>query len=71
MLDQLTKILRDYKEDQELQVTEASTFEELGLDSLDTVQLLMDIEDEIGVSVEVSGDITNIAALIKAIEAAK
>jgi len=71
MLDQLTKILRDYKEDQELQVTEASTFEELGLDSLDTVQLLMDIEDEIGVSVEVSSDITNIAALIKAIEAAK
>jgi len=71
MLQQLTQILRNYKEDQELEVLETSTFEELGLDSLDTVQLLMDIEDEIGVSVEVNASITNIAALIKAIEAAK
>jgi len=71
MLQQLTQILRNYKEDQELEVKESSTFEELGLDSLDTVQLLMDIEDEIGVSVEVNASITNIAALIKAIEAAK
>jgi len=71
MLEQLTQILRNYKDDQELQVTETTTFEELGLDSLDTVQLLMDIEDEIGVAVEADSSITDISALIKAIEAAK
>ena len=71
MLEQLTKILRNYKDDQSLEIAEVTTFEELGLDSLDTVQLLMDIEDEIGISVEVNNSITDISALIKAIEAAK
>ena len=71
MLEQLTKILRDYKSDDSLQVTESTTFEELELDSLDTVQLIMDIEEAIGVTIEMDRSMKDVGALIAVIEAAK
>ena len=33
-------------------VTPESTFTELGIDSLDTVELLMNLEDELGIEIE-------------------
>ena len=71
MLEKLIAILKDYKGDDSLEIAEATTFEELGLDSLDTVQLVMNIEDEFGVTIEVDRSITDVAALIRIIEAAQ
>ncbi|MCL1878652.1 MAG: acyl carrier protein [Defluviitaleaceae bacterium] len=71
MIEQLTKVLRAYKSDDTLQISETTTFTELGLDSLDTVQLLMELEDEFGVTIEVSNAMTDIGALMAVIEAAK
>ena len=71
MLEKLTTVLRNYKSDDTLEVTGATTFEELGLDSLDTVQLVMELEDEFGVTIEVDKSMKDIAALMAVIEAAK
>jgi acyl carrier protein len=71
MLEKITEILRNYKGEDDLQVTEATTFEELGLDSLDTVQLVMEIEEEFGVSIEMDKSITNVAAVMAIIENSK
>ena len=71
MLEKITEMLRNYKSDDTLQVTENTTFEELGLDSLDTVQLVMDIEEEFGVTIEMDNSITDISAVLKIIEASK
>lgn len=71
MLEQLTKVLRSYKSDDTLEVTPATTFAELELDSLDTVQLVMELEDEFGVTIEVDRSMTDVAALMAVIEAAK
>ena len=71
MLEQLTTVLRNYKSDDSLQIEMSTTFAELGLDSLDTVQLIMEIEDEFGVSIEMDNSMKDIGSLIEIIEAAK
>ena len=45
-----------------------STFEELGLDSLDTVELLMAFEDEFGITIEVEEGMKTIADLVGLVE---
>jgi acyl carrier protein len=68
MLAEITKVLRDYKSDDALQVTEASTFAELELDSLDMVELVMALEDALDVKIEMDNNIKDVAGLIKLIE---
>jgi len=70
MLEKITQILRDYKGDDSIEVTENTTFESLGLDSLDTVQLVMDFEETFGVTIEMDRSITSVAGLMKVIESA-
>jgi len=70
MLEKITQVLRDYKGDDNIEVTESTTFESLGLDSLDTVQLVMDLEEAFEVSIEMDRSITNVAGLMKVIESA-
>ena len=70
MLEKIEKILRDYKLDDELTITEQTTFEELELDSLDIVELVMSIEEEFSVSIEMSENIRSIGDLVNILNAA-
>ena len=70
MLEKITKILRDYKDNPNLEITEQTTFAELELDSLDIVELLMNIEDEFSVTIEMSENIQSIGDLIETVNAA-
>ncbi|MCL1835874.1 MAG: phosphopantetheine-binding protein [Oscillospiraceae bacterium] len=70
MLETITKALRDYKDDQELAVTEQTTFEELELDSLDVVELAMKLEEELSVTIEMSDDIKSVGDLLRVLQAA-
>ncbi len=49
-------------------ITKDSKFAELGIDSLDTVELLMDLEDKIGVEVELDQKIETVGELVEFIE---
>lgn len=69
MLEKIIKVLREYKQDESLEVTEASTFDELGFDSLDTVELVMNIEEEFGVSIELEEGIKSVGDLLGIIQA--
>lgn len=71
MLDKITQILRDYKSDESLTVTEGSTFEEMELDSLDLVQLVMDVEEAFGVTITLDSPIKTVAELMEVIKNAK
>ena len=71
MLDRIIAILREYKQDENLAITETSTFSELGLDSLDIVELVMHIEEEFGVSIETSENIRSVGDLLAIIESQK
>jgi len=71
MLEKIKEILRDYKGEPDLEVTGDSTFTELELDSLDTVELVMNLEEEFSVTIEMSENIQTVGDLIKVIESAQ
>ena len=47
------------------EITMDSRFEDLKIDSLDTVQMLMDLEDKIGVSVELNDRVETVGELVE------
>ncbi len=49
-------------------ITAETTFESLGVDSLDTVEMVMDLEDELGVELELEEKISTIGELVAFVE---
>jgi len=49
-------------------ITEATTFDDLGVDSLDTVEMVMRLEEELGVELELEGRFSTVGELAKFIE---
>lgn len=45
------------------------TFKELSIDSLDTVEMLMNLEDELGVEIELTEKVETVGELVQFIEA--
>ena len=71
MFEKVAKTVRDYKEDENLEIQPESTFAELGLDSLDTVELVMSLENEFEITIEMNEDIKTVGDVVKVIEDAK
>lgn len=71
VLEKVIKILADYKECDPSEINENSTFEDLELDSLDTVDLMMSFEEEFDIQLEMSEDMKTVGDVVKAIEAAQ
>ena len=69
MLEKIENVLKDFKGDDSIAITETTTFEELGVDSLDTVELVMKIEDEFGITIEMNEPVKDIGGLLKIINA--
>lgn len=68
MLEKIAKILKEYKQDDSLVITEETTFADLALDSLDTVEIIMNLEEEFGVTIEMNENIQTVSDLMKVIE---
>lgn len=51
------------------EITTESEFSTLGLDSLDFAEMLMNVEEEFGVSVEADASIKTVGALVEKLEA--
>ena len=68
VLEKVINILAESKECDPSEIHEDSTFEELELDSLDTVDLMMSFEDEFGIQMEMSEDMKTVGDVVKAIE---
>ena len=49
-------------------ITMDSTFHDLGIDSLDTVELLMNLEDKIGIEIELDQPVATVGDLDKFIQ---
>ncbi|HBL81302.1 MULTISPECIES: acyl carrier protein [Congzhengia] len=52
-------------------ITEATTFEDLDIDSLDTVEIMMEMEDEFGIEIKVEDIGKTVGELIAHIDANK
>lgn len=68
MKDKLIEILADYKNVDPSEIKTDVPFTELGLDSLDVAELVMQIEDELGVTLEMSTKYNTIDKLAAYIE---
>lgn len=49
-------------------ITEDTTFESLGIDSLDIVEMVVDLEDELGIELELNDKIATIGELADFVE---
>lgn len=71
MFEKVAEILADYKGIEVADIRPESTFEELEIDSLDTVELVMSFEDAFGVTIEMNQQMTCVQDLLNLIEASK
>ncbi|MCI8612436.1 MAG: acyl carrier protein [Clostridia bacterium] len=69
-LEQLKAIVNDYK-GEEVDLKEETTFEDLGFDSLDKVELVMQVESEFGIEIGADVAVNNIGELVAKIEELK
>lgn len=66
--EKTAKILAEYKDIDVSEITMDSTFEDLGLDSLDTVEIVMSLEDEFGISIEMDSSLKTVRELVELID---
>ncbi len=50
------------------EITMDTKFQDVGIDSLDTVEMMMNLEDKIGVEVELTQKVETVGALVEFIE---
>lgn len=67
-MDKIAKVLTDYKDMDGVTLTAETTFAELELDSLDTVDMVMACEEEFGVTIEMDESIKTVGNLLDVIE---
>lgn len=68
--DKVVEVLVEAKDLETGSISMESTWDDLGLDSLDTVELVMNMEEAFGVSLEMSEDMKTVGDVVKAIDAA-
>lgn len=51
-LEKVKKILADHLEMDEAEINADTTLDELGVDSLDAVEIVMELEDEFGIEIQ-------------------
>ena len=68
MFEKLAKYAAKQLELDAAEITPDSTFESLGIDSLDTVEMVMDLEDELGVELELEDKVNTVGELAAFIE---
>ena len=64
----IVKIIAVYLDKDESEISLTSTFSEIGLDSLDIMELVMQMQEELDCKIELTQEITTIEQLVKHIE---
>lgn len=65
VLERIKKILREFNDFTDEQLVPTATFVDLGLDSLDIVDLVMRIDDEFGTTITMDGSLKTLGDLIE------
>ena len=64
----IIRIIAEYLDKDEAEISTTSTFAEIGLDSLDIMELVMQMQEELDCKIELSQEITTIDKLAELIE---
>lgn len=68
MFETIAKLIAERIDADVSTVTAESKFVDLGIDSLDTVELLMSLEDEIGVEIELDKKVETVGEFVAFVE---
>ena len=68
VFQKLAEIIAEHLEIDVADISEETTFEDLGVDSLDTVEMVMKLEDDLGVELELEGALATVGELVRFIE---
>ncbi len=65
VFEKVKEILGEYVD---TEITLETSFDDLGIDSLDMLDMVMKVEEELGVEIELNPSITTVGALVELIE---
>lgn len=68
MFDRVAKYLSEQLDVPEEEISRETSFDSLHLDSLDTVEMIMDLEEELGVDLELEDKLSTVGELVDFIE---
>ena len=71
MLEDIAEVIKEYKNDSTLTITPETTFSSLNLDSLESVELVMKIEEKLGVQINMNGEVNCVNDILTVAEASK
>lgn len=71
MQETIIRIIAEYLDKDEAEISATDTFGDIGLDSLDIMELVMQIEEELDCKIELSQELNTIEKLTQYIEANK
>ncbi|MDP4109474.1 MAG: acyl carrier protein [Bacillota bacterium] len=69
--EKIKDLLAQHKDIEPSAIKLESTFSELGFDSLDTVELIMELEEEFGVTLEMNENIKTVGDVVRLIDEGK
>lgn len=69
VFEKVAQEIAEYKEMDVSEITMESSFEELGLDSLDMVELIMKLEESLDIQLEMDESLKTVGDVVGAIEA--
>ena len=69
--EKIIEMLAEKLECEVSEISTESTFSEMGIDSLDVAELVMNLEDEFGISLEMDATLNTVPALVAKIESLK
>ena len=67
----ITKLIAETKDMDPSEIKAEMTFADLGLDSLDVAELVMNMEDELGVTIEISPALKTVQDVVALVDAQK
>ncbi len=68
MLEKITAYMANQLDISAEDITRDTTFESLGIDSLDMVEMVMDLEQELGVELELEEKLATVGELVDFVE---
>ena len=68
MFEKVAAVIAEYKDIDVSQITMESSFADLKVDSLDTVELIMKLEDDLDIAIELNDKVTTVGSLVELLE---
>ena len=68
VFEAIAELIAERNECDPSEITRESTFQDLGIDSLDTVEMLMDLGDQLGAEIELEEPVETVGELVEFIE---